>query len=96
MTAIACFASYPESYSNVIAQAIGLGDDTDTVAAMAGAISGAHLGIAAIPQHLLVMMENGAKGRDYINGLAMQLASIEWVGEAIHLQLRNSPDHPSP
>jgi poly(ADP-ribose) glycohydrolase ARH3 len=74
VTSIACFATFPDSFQNAIAQAIGLGDDTDTVAAMAGAISGARLGIAAIPQHLLSMMENGYKGRDYITGLADRLA----------------------
>ncbi|MDB5300214.1 MAG: draG 1 [Phycisphaerales bacterium] len=74
-TAIACFASSPDSYVEVIARAVGLGDDTDTVAAMAGAISGAHLGVGAIPKHLLELMENGPKGRDYIDELSRKLAA---------------------
>lgn len=72
-TAIACFACNPQSYPRTIASAIALGDDTDTVAAMAGAISGAHLGIQAIPGHLLDRLENGAKGRDYMLELANKL-----------------------
>ena len=36
-TAIALFASAPDSYSEVIGRAILLGGDTDTIAAMAGA-----------------------------------------------------------
>lgn len=76
VTAIACFASSPESYVEVIARAVGLGDDTDTVAAMAGAISGAHLGVGALPKHLLALMENGPKGRDYIDELSKKLAAL--------------------
>ena len=41
VTAIACFASAPENYGDAIGLAIGQGGDTDTLAAMAGAISGA-------------------------------------------------------
>jgi len=76
VTAIACFANSPDSYVETIARAIGLGGDTDTLAAMAGAISGARLGIQAIPKHLLAMLENGPKGRDYIENLAIQLAAM--------------------
>jgi poly(ADP-ribose) glycohydrolase ARH3 len=72
-TAIACFTMSPDSYATTIASAIGLGDDTDTLAAMAGAIAGAHLGIDALPPHLLNRLENGTKGRDYINRLAINL-----------------------
>ena len=72
-TAIACFASHPDSYPETIARAIALGGDVDILAAIAGAISGARLGINAIPPHLLSMLENDAKGRDYIDGLAAQL-----------------------
>ena len=41
VTAIACFATNPDSYPNAIARALALGDDTDTLMAMTGAISGA-------------------------------------------------------
>ncbi len=72
-TAITCFTVWPNSYENVIAKAIGIGEDTDTLAAIAGAISGAHLGIHAIPPALLAKLENGPKGRDYIDSLAIAL-----------------------
>jgi poly(ADP-ribose) glycohydrolase ARH3 len=52
-----------------IRAAVGLGGDTDTVAAMAGAITGAHLGAAAIPEHLLARLEAG----DRITGTALAL-----------------------
>lgn len=70
VTSIACFALNMDSYEDTIARAISLGGDVDTLAAMAGAISGARLGVGAIPRHLVDRLENGPKGRDYILGLA--------------------------
>jgi poly(ADP-ribose) glycohydrolase ARH3 len=73
VTAIACFTSSPRSYEDAVARAIGLGDDTDTLAAMTGALCGAHLGISAVPARLLDQLEDGAKGRSYIAALAGRL-----------------------
>jgi len=44
-----CFLRTPEDYLETIYTAIAAGGDVDTTAAMAGAISGAHLGLAALP-----------------------------------------------
>jgi poly(ADP-ribose) glycohydrolase ARH3 len=49
--AIYCFLRHPESYADVIHEAVFIGGDTDTIACMAGAISGAYLGASAIPQN---------------------------------------------
>ncbi len=72
-TAITCFTMWPDSFERAIGRAITLGDDTDTLAAIAGALSGTHLGVQAIPQNLLSKLENGPRGRDYIDSLAMSL-----------------------
>ena len=51
-----------------------LGDDTDTVAAMAGSLVGAFAGVGAIPPALLEKLEDGpAKGRTHIASLAAKL-----------------------
>lgn len=73
LTAVACFLLAPDSFTDVITHAIFLGGDTDTIAAMAGALSGAHLGSGAIPQTLLNRVEDDFKGRSYIIDLARQL-----------------------
>jgi poly(ADP-ribose) glycohydrolase ARH3 len=73
VTAIASFARTPDNYSETIGSVILLGGDTDTMAAMAGAISGAYLGRAAIPEKLLDALEDGHKGRRYLETLARQL-----------------------
>jgi poly(ADP-ribose) glycohydrolase ARH3 len=74
VTAIACFAAAPGDFELVTSRAIGLGDDTDTVAAMAGALVGAFAGVSAIPAELLAKLEDGpAKGRTHIAELAAKL-----------------------
>lgn len=45
------FLRTPEDYWETICTAISAGGDTDTTAAMAGAISGAYLGLGGIPSH---------------------------------------------
>jgi poly(ADP-ribose) glycohydrolase ARH3 len=73
VTAIASFALTPQSYEQTIGNVILLGGDTDTIAAMAGAISGAFLGKRAIPQHLLANLEDQYQGKRYLEQLAEQL-----------------------
>ena len=46
------FLRTPDDYWETICTAIAVGGDVDTTAAMAGAISGAYLGIGAVPSHL--------------------------------------------
>ncbi len=72
-TAIYSFLSHPRSYEGAVIFAISLGGDTDTIAAMTGAISGAYLGVEAIPIRWRVKLEN----RDYIVGLAEKLWHIK-------------------
>jgi poly(ADP-ribose) glycohydrolase ARH3 len=75
VTAVACFASSPDDYLTAIGRAILLGGDTDTIAAMTGALSGALLGAGAIPDELLARLEDhpATKGRSYIGDLARRL-----------------------
>jgi poly(ADP-ribose) glycohydrolase ARH3 len=72
-TAIASFALTPDSFESTISHVIFLGGDTDTLAAMAGAISGAYLGIPRLPQRLVELLETSPKGRAYLTGLAANL-----------------------
>jgi poly(ADP-ribose) glycohydrolase ARH3 len=78
VTSIACFAASPGDFEMVASRAIGLGDDTDTVAAMAGALVGAFAGVAAIPAELLAKLEDGpAKGRSHITELASKIITAK-------------------
>jgi ADP-ribosylglycohydrolase len=52
-TALACFLLYPDSFQEAVKAAISLGGDTDTIAAMTGALVGSRLGLAVIPESWL-------------------------------------------
>lgn len=74
-TAIGCFLLAPDCYVTTVGRAVLLGGDTDTIACMAGALSGAYLGHRAIPSQWLDILEDheGFKGRSYLATLADQL-----------------------
>ena len=72
-TAVYSFLSHPKSFEEAVVYAISLGGDTDTIGAMTGAISGAYLGIEAIPSRWREKLEN----RDYIVELADRLWRIK-------------------
>ena len=71
-TAIHSFLSHPRSFEEAVLFAVSLGGDTDTIAAMTGAISGAYLGVGSIPERWRMKLEN----RLYIEELAEKLSQI--------------------
>jgi ADP-ribosylglycohydrolase len=71
------FVRSPDDYWETICTAIAVGGDTDTMAAIAGAISGARLGLDALPQALLACLtDRGSWGAEALAGLARSCASI--------------------
>lgn len=66
-------AAISHSVEDAITFAVRCGGDTDTIGAMAGAIAAARLGAAAIPVRWLDALEQGPKGRSYVEGLADRL-----------------------
>ncbi len=72
-TAIASFALTPESFEDTISNVIFLGGDTDTLAAMAGALSGAYVGARRLPNRLIGLLESSPKGQAYLKQLSEQL-----------------------
>ncbi len=75
-TAIYCFLQAPNSFEEAVCFALAVGGDTDSIASMTGAISGAYLGSLAIPQRWLDKVETGPRGRKYIVTLARRLHTI--------------------
>lgn len=75
-TAIASFALTPESFETTISNVVFLGGDTDTLAAMAGALSGAYLGVDRLPRRLVGLLENSVKGGAYLHQLGGQLFAV--------------------
>jgi poly(ADP-ribose) glycohydrolase ARH3 len=70
--AIYSFLRYPKSFEDCLFCSILNGGDRDTLGAMACAISGAYLGIEAIPKPWCNMLEN----REAIENLASSLAEL--------------------
>lgn len=72
------FLKTPDDYWETICTAISAGGDTDTTAAMAGAISGAYLGIDAIPSSLSHRLTDQGKWQfDDLVALAHQCYEIK-------------------
>ena len=73
-TALYAFLAHSESFEAAVRYALSLGGDTDTIAAMVGALAGAHHGAGAIPLRWLARLEDGGRGRGYALQLADALA----------------------
>jgi ADP-ribosylglycohydrolase len=71
------FLRSPDDYWETICIAIGVGGDTDTMASIAGAISGARLGVGALPQQLLAYLtDQGEWNSEELAELANSCAAI--------------------
>jgi len=74
------FLHSPESYLETIATAVGIGGDVDTTAAMAGAISGAYLGIDKLPGELIPhLTDEGTWRLDELTRLSTELYNLKVV-----------------
>jgi poly(ADP-ribose) glycohydrolase ARH3 len=73
VTAIAIFAAEGGDFMRSVGRCVALGDDTDTLAAMAGALCGALGGLAVVPY--VDKLEDGDRGRAHIRDLAAKLAA---------------------
>jgi poly(ADP-ribose) glycohydrolase ARH3 len=74
--ALAAFLSNADSFRGTIRFAIRMGGDTDTIASMAGALSGAYLGEEAIPAVWRSRTE-GARSMERLGGILFDHASAE-------------------
>jgi poly(ADP-ribose) glycohydrolase ARH3 len=61
-------------FEETVSFAVRCGGDTDTLGAMAGALAGAAWGSTSIPARWLDALENGKRGRRYVEWLAGALA----------------------
>ena len=69
-TAITAFRS-SAGYRSTVERAIEFGNDTDTTAAVAGGLAGAHWGLESIPSEWLEQM----RGRDIVVPLVERLTA---------------------
>jgi len=76
--AIYAWLRHPDDYRTAIQATIRLGGDTDTVAAVAGAIIGARVGKAGIPAQLLTGIIDWPRSVRWVESLATRLAEGKW------------------
>ena len=77
--AVLFFLRSPDDYWETVCTAIAVGGDTDSTAAMAGAMSGARGGSAELPEGLLVRLtDRGEWGAGELTLLARDCAGISW------------------
>ncbi len=81
-TAIFAFLTFWNSFEEAVVYAVSLGGDTDTLAAMTGAIAGAFHGVDAVPGRWWEALETGNKGRDYIVDLGERLYQL-WSEQGV-------------
>ncbi len=75
-TAIFAFVTFWRSFEEALVYAVSLGGDTDTIAAMTGAIAGAFHGLRAVPPRWWQALESGPQGKEKIVKLAEQLCAL--------------------
>jgi ADP-ribosylglycohydrolase len=68
--ALYCFLKNPNSYEKAVIRGANTNGDSDSIACIAGSISGAHLGIKAIPAVWVLKIEK----TEYLGSLAERLA----------------------
>jgi poly(ADP-ribose) glycohydrolase ARH3 len=73
VTAAYCFVRRPDSFEDAVALAASLGGSAHALCAMTGAISGAYLGVDAIPQAWRDGLESAEVSCSLLSELAMRL-----------------------
>ncbi|RJR29732.1 MAG: ADP-ribosylglycohydrolase family protein [Desulfobacteraceae bacterium] len=68
--ALYCFLRYPDDYKSAVLRGANSNGDSDSIASIAGSISGAYLGIGAIPPEWIMKIEK----TDYLRSLAEGMA----------------------
>jgi ADP-ribosyl-[dinitrogen reductase] hydrolase len=63
-SALYCFLQSPSDFVNTVSSAVLGGGDTDTTAAVAGAISGAYNGLHLLPAQLVALVEDSKRLQD--------------------------------
>jgi ADP-ribosyl-[dinitrogen reductase] hydrolase len=76
--AVYAFLRHPDDYRTAIESVIRLGGDTDTVAAITGALVGARVGKAGIPTEWLDRWADWPRSVAWMERLALKLADGKW------------------
>lgn len=79
-----CFLRYPTNFERGVLSAIGLGGDTDSVAAIVGGLIGAHIGYDKLPSDLVVRIKVAPHDAAWIHEMAERLSHWPHGVEDLH------------
>jgi ADP-ribosyl-[dinitrogen reductase] hydrolase len=79
--AIYAWLRYPDDFRTAVQSAIRCGGDTDTVAAITGALVGARVGKAGIPEEWLRGVIDWPRSMRWVESLAERIAEGKWLAE---------------
>jgi ADP-ribosylglycohydrolase len=85
--ALYAWLRYPDDFRTAVQSAIRCGGDTDTTAAITGALVGARVGRAGIPPEWLTGVIDWPRSVRWVEGLAERIATAKW-------QTDPQPAHP--
>jgi hypothetical protein len=81
--ALYAWLRYPDDFRTAVQSAIRCGGDTDTVAAVTGALVGARLGPSGIPAEWLAGIVDWPRSVPWVEALAQRVAEGQWLREPI-------------
>lgn len=81
--ALYCWAASPTKFREVVTSAVKLGGDTDSVAAIAGAIAGANLGAEKLPEDWIKRLAEWPRTVGWMDELARSLSACLSSNEAV-------------
>ncbi len=84
-----------DNFADVVTAVIDLGDDADSVAAVAGALAGAKYGVQSIPSRWLTYVHGQVRGVDgtirHYDHLALQALAVSLMGETVRGEAADDP-----
>ncbi len=80
-----CFLRYPTNFDRAVLSAVGLGGDTDSVAAIVGGLVGAHIGIEKLPPLLVRQQSVLPHNAAWMEEMAERMSHWPHGAEDLHL-----------
>ncbi len=79
-----CFLRYPTNFDRAVLSAIGLGGDTDSVAAIVGGLVGAHIGYEKLPARVIEQISLAPQNATWIAAMAERLSHWPHGADDLH------------
>lgn len=89
-----CWLRYPRDYRRAVQSAICLGGDSSSMGAIVGGLTGAHLGVDAVPKSLVQRLGGTPHDPDWIKALADRFSHWPHGLDDLHMAAAQTSDPP--